>query len=327
MGNSVVTVPYQLAQSSRRATKRIRSALPIRACARGMALLAAVTTVVLQMSTQQASLAETVARAAVGAQSPAWQEAVAIEVSAPVSVEPGPSVEAARRYAAGRGVVGLAVLDRQTGSYADNGVTAHTPMGSASVIKVVIAEELLYRAGLGEIDLAPPERDRMETMLIDSNDSAASSLYRQFGGISLIEAALSRHGLTESRPPTDPQFWGNTMVTAHDIAKFYDNVLSGSIPPQDRGYLLDLLHRMAPTATDGFGQLFGVAGIDPRPDAAVKQGWMCCLDDARNVHSTAVLGGERLVLIILTQYSTWLSYEYGQITTTEVARLVIEELS
>jgi len=103
-------------------------------------------------------------------------------------------------------------------------------MGSASVIKVVITEELLHRTGLGEIELGTSELARMETMLIDSDDSAASSLYRQFGGVSLIEAALSRHELKESGPPANPRYWGNTMITAHDVAKFYDNVLSGSIP-------------------------------------------------------------------------------------------------
>lgn len=230
--------------------------------------------------------------------------------------------------AAGRGQVGLAVLDRQTGTYLDNGATAHTAMGSASVIKVVIAEELLYRASLGEITLGTSELARIESMLIYSDDSAASSLYSQFGGVSLIAAALNRHAMTESGPPANPQYWGNTMITAHDFAKFYGNVLAGSISVADQGYLFSLLRRIASVAYDGFGQLFGVAGLDPKPDAAVKQGWMCCLDEVRNVHSTAVLGQQnRYVLIILTKYSTWLPYEYGQTTATEVALLVRDELT
>lgn len=326
MWTSATTVPFHLARSARGATHSISSARPNRDFGSALALVAALASFVVLISLVPAGLVGSVARPAAAPQAPAWQEAVATDDPAPVPGDPALNLDATAAYAASRGVVGLAVLDRQTGSYVDNGVTAHTAMGSASVIKVVIAEELLYRAGLGDIDLGPTERDRMETMLIDSNDSAASSLYRQFGGISLIKAALSRHGMTESGPPAKPQFWGNTMVTAHDVAKFYDNLLAGSIAAPSRGYLLDLLRRMAPVAADGFGQLFGVAGIDPRPEAAVKQGWMCCLDDVRNVHSTAVLGGDRFVLIILTQYSTWLTYEYGQITATVVARLVLDEL-
>lgn len=87
----------------------------------------------------------------------------------------GPNLAAATTYAAGRGLVALAVIDRQTGTHVDNGANAHTPMGSASVIKVLIADELLYRDAQGEIELGPAELAQMETMIMDSNDSAASS--------------------------------------------------------------------------------------------------------------------------------------------------------
>lgn len=246
----------------------------------------------------------------------------------PVAADPTPNLGAATDYAARRGLVALAVIDRQTGTYLDNGAGAHIAMGSASVIKVVMAEELLYQRSQGDIELGSSELALMETMLKDSNDGAASRLYSQFGGVSLIMAALSRHQLTESGPPADPQYWGNTMVTAHDVAAFYNNLLAGSIPPEDRDHLIGLLGQMAPVAADGFGQLFGVAGVDPRPQAAVKQGWMCCLDDVRNVHSTAVLGqDDRYILVILTQYSPLQSWEYGQGTATEVARLILSELA
>lgn len=61
------------------------------------------------------------------------------------------------------------------------------------------------------------------------------------------------------------------MVTAHDIATLYNNILEGSsISPADRDYLVSLMARMAPVATDGFGQLFGMAGLDPRPQTAPR---------------------------------------------------------
>jgi len=172
----------------------------------------------------------------------------------PPAIDTGQNLEAAATYAAGRGLVALAVIDRQTGSYVDNGANAHTPVGSASVVKVLIADELLYRDAQGEIELGPAELAQMETMIMDSNDSAASSLYGQFGGVSLIAAALTRHQLTESGPPVNPRYWGDTMVTAHDIATLYNNILEGSsISPADRDYLVSLMARMAPVATDGFG--------------------------------------------------------------------------
>ncbi len=243
-------------------------------------------------------------------------------------VEPPVNIDAASVYAAGRGMAGVAVLDRLTGSYVDNGAGAHTAMGSASVIKVLMAEEILHRAALGQIQLGPMEYSRMEAMLVDSNDPAASSLYTQFGGAGLIMAALTRHDLSESAAPTDPQYWGNTKITAYDVVTFYDSVLDGSLPAPSRDYLFGLLRRLAPIASDGFGQLFGLAGGDPTLNAAVKQGWMCCLDGVRSVHSTAVLGAQdRYVVVILTQYPPSLLWEHGLTTTTEVARLVLGGLS
>lgn len=239
-------------------------------------------------------------------------------------IEPPVNIDAASVYAAGRGTAGVAVLDRQTGSYVDNGAGAHTAMGSASVIKVLMAEEILHRAAVGQVQLAATDYMRMETMLVDSDDLAASSLYNQFGGVTLIAAALTRHELTESAAPIDPRYWGNTKITASDVVAFYDSVLDGSLPAPSREYLFGLLRRLAPIASDGFGQLFGLAGGDPTLNAAVKQGWMCCLDGVRSVHSTAVLGEQdRYVVVILTQYPPSLPWEHGLATTTEVARLVL----
>ncbi|MBA3800207.1 MAG: hypothetical protein H0X18_14160 [Geodermatophilaceae bacterium] len=247
-----------------------------------------------------------------------------------VSEDAGPplNIDAATAYAAQRGGVGLAVIDRRTGLYLDNGAGAHTPMGSASVVKVLIADELLHRHSLGQIQLGPPEYSRIEAMLIQSEDPAASALYSQFGGVSLIAAALLRHGLSESSPPADPQYWGNTKISAHDVVTLYGNVLDGSLTPADRDYLLGLLRRIAPVASDGFGQSFGLATLDPASPAAVKQGWMCCLDGVRNVHSTAVVGGQdRYVIAILTESSPALPWEYGLTTATEVARLIANVLN
>jgi len=47
------------------------------------------------------------------------------------------------------------------------------------------------------VELGSSELSRMETMLMDSDDASASSLYREFGGVAVIMAALSRHELTE----------------------------------------------------------------------------------------------------------------------------------
>jgi len=338
MGTTELTVPYQLAfvasrDAKTRPPRPSRQQRGRRSQVLGALVVVAVVAILNVVvwagaPARSARLVPAFGMVAVGSASP-WQKVTvgntAPNVGAPEVVL---SVDDAAAYAAGRSLVGLVVVDRVTGTYLDNGSPTHTPMGSASVVKVLIAEELLYRASTGELSLGASGSVRMESMLIASDDSAASSLYSQFGGPALIEAALVRHHLSESAPPADPRYWGNTIITAHDVAKFYDNVLAGSISTADQDYLFGLLRRIAPIASDGFDQRFGVNGIDTTSEAAVKQGWMCCLNDLRNVHSTAVLGpDDRYIVVILTQYSAGLPYEYGQDTATEVARLVVEELT
>ncbi len=296
-----------------------------RGTARALCALALVASLVIPTwtpATRDSPPAEALSRSTVWpALSPEQLFGESVDRDAPLNID------AATLYAAGRGLAGVAVLDRQTGSYVDNGAGARTAMGSASVIKVLMVEEVLHRAAVGQIQLRPTDYTRMEAMLVDSDDLAASSLYNEYGGAALIMAALTRHGLQESTAPADPRYWGNTKISAYDVVTFYDRVLDGSLPAPSRDYLFELLRRFAPVASDGFGQLFGLAGGDPTLNAAVKQGWMCCLDGVRNVHSTAVLGErDRYVVVILTQYPPSLPWEHGLTTTTEVARLVLGEL-
>jgi len=60
------------------------------------------------------------------------------------------------------------------------------------------------------------------------------------------------------------------MITAHDVVKFYANVLTGSMSPADEDYLFGLLHRIALVPSDGFDSLFGVNGVGPRQDTATE---------------------------------------------------------
>jgi hypothetical protein len=54
------------------------------------------------------------------------------------------------------------------------------------------------------------------------------------------------------------------------------------------------------TAADGFDQAFGLLAADAGSTGAVaaKQGWMCCLDDRRQLHSAGVLADGRVVVLL-----------------------------
>lgn len=240
-------------------------------------------------------------------------------------------ISAAAAAVADRWQVGIAVLDRVTGQYVDNGAPAASPMGAASLVKVLMAEELFYQNSLGLIALSAADLSRIQAMLTTSDDQAASALYDTYGGASLVQAAMDRHGMTESAASTDPSQWAFATITARDMVTFYDDFLDGSIPAADREFMLSAMRAYSPNGTDGFNQIYGLpAATDPAgvvSHLALKQGWMCCFLDARNIHSAAVFGAdERYVLIILTTFGLAQSDAYGRDTVSTAAGLVLEAI-
>lgn len=240
-------------------------------------------------------------------------------------------ISAAAAAVADRGQVGIAVLDRVTGQYVDNGAPAATSVGAASLVKVLMAEEIFHQNNLGLIALSAADLTRIQAMLTTSDDQAASVLYDTYGGASLVQSAMDRHGMTESAASTDPSQWGFATITARDMVTFYDHFLDGSIPAADREFMLSAMRAYSPNGTDGFNQIYGVpAATDPAElvtELAVKQGWMCCFLDARNIHSAAVFGAdERYVLIIVTSFGLAQSEAFGRDTVSTAAGLVLEAL-
>ncbi len=67
--------------------------------------------------------------------------------------------------------VGITWIDRVTGEYRDNGPAAHTGVGSASIVKLFIADDLLYRNALSSND-----QGQFDLMLRSSDDNAARLL-------------------------------------------------------------------------------------------------------------------------------------------------------
>jgi hypothetical protein len=221
----------------------------------------------------------------------------------------------ANAFAAGRGTVGIAVLDRETGKLTENG-NAHVRIRSASVVKAFVAENLLDRRAHG---MALPSRDvaLLESMVRSSDDGAMSSLYSRYGGLQIVTDVARKYGLTEVGPPPTPSYWGMFQITAHDIVKFYDGMLDGGLGAADRNYLVGLMRSATPHGSDGFYQFAGIPDALPGQTWGVKQGWMCCQEGQRRLHTTGILGSSnRFAVAVLAQYSSGLSYAYGGETLT-----------
>ncbi|MBB3678243.1 serine hydrolase [Modestobacter versicolor] len=240
----------------------------------------------------------------------------------PARADMSGSVAEASAYADDRGVqVGIAVLDRDTGQWTENGGLAHTPMRSASVPKIFVAESLIDRSRRGEISLTQNDRVLMESMVIRSDDAAMSNLYSRFGGLGMVRAVAAKYGLSEIGDPPSAGYWGMFQITAHDIVSFYRGVLEGGLQPADRDYLVSLMRRATPTGTDGFDQYFGIPHALPNQVWGVKQGWMCCQESQRRLHTTGILGADnRFLVAVLSQAPQSRSYAYSGETVTRVVQ-------
>ena len=214
--------------------------------------------------------------------------------------------------------VGVAVRDRHTGETAI-GAAGALPMYAASLAKIVVAIDVLERRRAG-LPVGPQHVGLIRRALGPSDDEAMNTLWVRFDGNGAVARVAARLGLTETRPPQDPSQWGEAVLSARDVVKLYDHVLSG-MAPEDRELIVGALAAAPRIATDGFDQAFGlVAGA---PAGASKQGWMCCVAGQITLHSAGVTGpGRRFVVALLSSQPRGVGYGGARATVTAVADAV-----
>jgi hypothetical protein len=201
--------------------------------------------------------------------------------------------------AAGAGAtLSVAVLDRKTHELVSNGNSQI--IGTASVAKLFIADELLLAESQGRANLSPDDRQALDVMLQSSDDGAAEKFWGQGGGDAIITQVANRYGLSSTTPPSDGRWW-NTMSSLTDLIHYYDMLLDGSggLPTDRAAVIVNDLARSTPNGVDGYPQRFGIPDALFAEPVAVKQGWMCCIG-ADWVHlSTGVIGADhRYVMVV-----------------------------
>lgn len=180
-------------------------------------------------------------------------------------------------YLAGRsGTVLAAVYDIKTGQSwrLGDGVA----QDEASVVKLDVLETLLARQGGGL--LSPADQVLARSMIEDSDNDAATSLWDEAGGAEGIGAYNDRAGLTSTTPSrcvTCAGFrwpgWGLTTTVPQDQLSLLKQLV---VPGQDpllsatqRSYVLSLMENVAPD------QAWGVSGGVPAgAQVALKNGWL-----------------------------------------------------
>jgi hypothetical protein len=173
-------------------------------------------------------------------------------------------------------------------------------VGTASVAKLFIADDLLLAESQGRTTLSPDDRAALDVMLQSSDDGAAEKFWGQGGGDNIITEVAGRYGLGSTTPPSDGRWW-NTMSTLPDLIHYYEMLLDGTggLSPERAKIIVNDLAQSTPNGLDGYPQRFGIPdGLFAEP-VAVKQGWMCCIGPAWMHLSTGVIGPDRRYIMVV----------------------------
>jgi Beta-lactamase enzyme family len=246
-------------------------------------------------------------------------------IGAPARADPLSGAAAA--YVAGRsGTVLAAVYDvstRQSWRLGDG-----PAQDEASVVKLDVLETLLaQRGGTG---LSPADQGLAQSMIEDSDNDAATSLWEEAGGAEGIGAYNDTAGLTTTTPSqcvTCADFpwpgWGLTTTVPYDqLTLLKQLVVPGPRPllsETERSYALSLMENITPD------QAWGVSGGVPAGvTVALKNGWLPLNDASTDwqVNSVGWISGDGrdyLVAVLSTGNPT---EQYGIDTINGLSSLI-----
>jgi len=192
------------------------------------------------------------------------------------------------------------------------------PFPTASMVKLFVAEDILYRARAGLLTLRADDPWLLQEMIRRSDDPAASLLWARYGGGQMVADVARRYRLSGTAPPAVPGQWGETTTTARDLGRVL-SLLPSAAHPDDAAALLEWMRAATPVAADGFDQQFGLLGTAP-PGTAVKQGWMCCVGGHRHLHSVGVVDSR--VVVLLSEVSRSVGYGEARAALTTAAAAI-----
>ena len=195
---------------------------------------------------------------------------------------------------AARGTITFEVRTADGDPVAGSG--AATPVYTASVVKLAVVQQLLQQSRAGTRVLSPADLDLMARAITASDDTAMSVLWDRHDGVALIAAAVAQFGLTGTEPPERTGQWGEATTSAADTAALLAG-LGTALTAEDAELLRSWLRGTTPSGADGFDQRFGLA-TGTADGTGAKQGWMCCVDGRRQLHSAGTLPDGSVVVLL-----------------------------
>ncbi|WP_369168064.1 serine hydrolase [Streptomyces sp. R28] len=196
--------------------------------------------------------------------------------------------------------VSVAVLDLESGTGARYG---NSGFDTASIVKVDILAALLLQAQDAGRELTATEKSYAADMIENSDNTAASALWRAIGKAEGLDTANARLGLTDTEGG-DGMYWGLTQTTAADQLTLLRQVFGedSELSARSRAYLRELMGGIA------VDQQWGVSAAADGSGWALKNGWLprtaTGLWDINSIGRVTVDGHDYLVAALSDGNST-----------------------
>jgi len=214
--------------------------------------------------------------------------------------------------------VAWAFLDRGTGRITGSTNISQTNNTESMIKAWIAADDLRRHTERG----ATPTADTLallSTMIRDSSDSAAETIYRRNGRDSVIRRLISMCSLTDTR--IHSAWWSLTQMSPRDAVRMGACIANGrAAGPQWTQWLLSEMRKVR-----GAGR-FGIISAVPAAEAAqlaIKNGWTLHGSTGRwNVNCLAI--SDRWILAVETRYPPRVGgLSYGAKVCADITRQVL----
>ncbi|MBT2654451.1 serine hydrolase [Bacillus sp. ISL-18] len=227
----------------------------------------------------------------------------------------GPEVT---NYIHSRGnTISVGVYDANTGkTYTYNSSKTYY---TESVVKMSMLANLLYN----KTPITSYENSLLTKMIENSNNSAASTIWRQLGSEQKVQPFFRKVGMLQTTAGTGG-WWGRTTTTVSDqltmmkYFAFHNALLTDS----QRAYGLNLMRHVQSDQRwgTGYGIPFGVS-------IALKNGWVTSNPPSKlYVNSVGYINGQGKNYVIAVLTTNNKSFSYGKDTINKISSLVWNEV-
>jgi len=208
-----------------------------------------------------------------------------------------------------------ALMDTRTGKISGSANMDETNP-TASMIKAWIGADYLRRADEKGDTPSDTRMSQVSTMIRDSDNEAAQTLYEVNGGTASIKRLISICDLTDSSPAADGG-WSRTALSARDTARMGACIADGrAAGPKWTKYLLGEMRAVRGVGNFGIRKAFPAA---EQKTIAVKNGWVDRQREQKyTVNCLAI--GDGWTMAVETRYAIDLGYTYGAKICEDVAR-------